>query len=70
MIIIEKEKLWVYDYIYPCYKATTQRIIHLNVVHSIKIHDSGTVNDNIGVVFGGNELDEDFNRRISPLKDQ
>ena len=23
MTVIEKEKLWVYDYVYPCYKAPT-----------------------------------------------
>jgi len=70
MIIIEKEKLWVYDYIYPCYKALTQRIIYLNVVHSIESLDSGTVDDNIGAVFLGKQLDEDFNRRILPPKNQ
>jgi len=54
----------VYDYVYPCYKAPTQRTIYLNVVHPMKTHDSGMVDDCTGAMVGGQELDEDFNRRI------
>ena len=69
-MIFEKEKLWMYDYIYPCYNAPNQRIIYLNVVDCIEWHDLGTVDDNTGVVVGGKELDEDFYRRIVPSKNQ
>ena len=54
----------MYDYVYPCYKAPTQRTIYLNVVHPMKTHDSGMVDDCTGAMVGGQELDEDFNRRI------
>jgi len=64
--VIEKEKLWVYDYVNLYYKAPTQRTIYLNVVHPMETHDSGVVDDNIGAVVEGQELDEDFNRRILP----
>jgi len=70
MAVIEKEKLWVYDYVNPCYKAPTQRTIYLNVVHPMETHDAGTVDDNTRAIVGGEELDEDFNRRISPPKNQ
>jgi len=70
MAVIEKEKLWVYDYINPCYKAHTQRTIYLNFVHPMETHDNGTVDDNKGTAVGGEELDNDFNRRILPPKNQ
>ena len=34
----------------------------------METHDSGVVNDNTGLVIGGNELNEDFNMRILPPK--
>ena len=58
----------MYDYVYPCYKAATKKIIYLNVVHPMETHDSGVVNDNTGLVVGSDELDEYFNRRILPPK--
>jgi len=70
MAVIDKEKLWVYDYVNPCYKAATQRTIYLNVVHPMETHDHGTVDENTGAVVGGEELDDDFNRRILPPKNQ
>jgi len=39
MAVIEKEKLRVYNYVYSCYKALTQRINYLNVVHPMETHD-------------------------------
>jgi len=68
MAVIECEKLSVYDYVYPCYKATTQKVIYLNAIHPMETHDSGVVDDNTGLVVGGDELNEDFNRRILPPK--
>jgi len=41
-----------------------QKIIYLNAIHSIETHDLGFVDDNIGLVVGGHDLDEDFNKRI------
>ena len=65
MAIIEREKLFVYDYVYPCYKAPSQRTIYMNVIHRMEIHDSGVIDGDTGLVIGG-DLDEDFNRRILP----
>ena len=70
MAVIEKEKLWVYDYVNLYYKAPTQRTIYLNVVHPMETHDLGVVDENTGAVVGGQELDEDFNRRILPPKSE
>jgi len=70
MVVIEKEKLWVFDYVNPGYKAATQRTIYLNVVHPMETHDNGTVDDNMGAVVGVEELDDDFNRRILLPKNQ
>ena len=38
----------------------------MNVVHLMETHDSGTVDNGTGAVIGGNELDDEFNRRILP----
>ena len=43
-------------------------MIYLNVIHPMETHDSGVVDDNTGLVVGGDELDEDFNMRILPPK--
>jgi len=58
----------VYNYVYHCYKAPTQRTIYLNVAHPMETHNSGIVEDNTGAVVRGLELDEDLNRRILPPK--
>ena len=68
MAIIEWEKLSVYDYVYPCYKAATQKVIYLNVIHPMETYDSGVVDDNTSLVVGGDEPDEDFNKQILPPK--
>ncbi|KAJ8425181.1 hypothetical protein Cgig2_010790 [Carnegiea gigantea] len=68
MVVIEREKLSVYDYVNPYYKAPTQRTIYMNVIHPMETHDTGVVDGDTGLVVGGNDLDEDFNRRILPPK--
>ncbi|KAJ8432189.1 hypothetical protein Cgig2_013731 [Carnegiea gigantea] len=68
MAVIEREKLYVYDYVNPCYKAPTQRTIYMNAIHPIEIHDTGVVDGDTGLVLGGDDLDEDFNRHILPPK--
>ncbi|KAJ8421945.1 hypothetical protein Cgig2_006416 [Carnegiea gigantea] len=68
MAVIEREKLYVYDYVHPCYKAPTQRTIYMNVIHPMETHDTGVVDGDTGLVVGGDDLDEDFNRRILPPK--
>ncbi|KAJ8447962.1 hypothetical protein Cgig2_028838 [Carnegiea gigantea] len=66
MAVIEREKLYVYDYVNPCYKAPTQRTIYMNVIHPMKTHDMRVVDSDTGLIVGGNDLYEDFNRRILP----
>ncbi|KAJ8433208.1 hypothetical protein Cgig2_023160 [Carnegiea gigantea] len=68
MAVIEREKFNVYDYVSPCYKAPMQRTIYMNVIHPMETHDVGIVDGDTGHVGGGDELDEDFNRRILPPK--
>ncbi|KAJ8423414.1 hypothetical protein Cgig2_032664 [Carnegiea gigantea] len=68
MAVIEREKFNVYDYVNPCYKAPMQRTIYMNVMHPMETHDVGIVDGDTGHVVGGDELDEDFNRRILPPK--
>ncbi|KAJ8438971.1 hypothetical protein Cgig2_018882 [Carnegiea gigantea] len=68
MAVIEQEKLYVYNYVNPCYKAPTQRTIYMNVIHSMETHDTGVVHSDTGLVVRGDDLDEDFNRRILPPK--
>jgi len=36
----------------------------------METHDSRVINDNTSAVVGGQELDEDFNRRILPPKNE
>jgi len=43
-------------------------MIYLNDIHPMETHDSGVVDDNTGLEVAGDELDEDFNRRILPPK--
>ncbi|KAJ8425786.1 hypothetical protein Cgig2_014499 [Carnegiea gigantea] len=40
----------------------------MNVIHSMETDDTGVVNDDTGLAVGGDDLDEDFNRRILPPK--
>ena len=61
IIVIENQKLWVYDYVSNYYKATMQRIVYLNVVHLMETHDSAHVDDRTGLVIGGKELDDGYN---------
>ncbi|KAJ8430713.1 hypothetical protein Cgig2_000278 [Carnegiea gigantea] len=68
MAVIEREKLYVYDYVNPCNKAPTQRTIYMNEIHPMKTHDTGVVDGDIGLVVRGDDLDEDFNRCIPPPK--
>ena len=68
MAVIEREKLYVHDYVNPCYKAPTQRTIYMNAIHPMETHDTGVVDGDTGLVVGGDDLDEDFNRRILPPK--
>jgi len=42
------------------------KIIYLNAINPMEMHDSGVVKDNAGLIVRGHELDEDFNRRILP----
>ena len=53
MAVIEWEKLSVYNYVYPCYKAATQKVIYLNAIHPIENHDSAVADDNTDLVVGG-----------------
>ena len=68
MAVIEREKLYVYDYVNPCYKAPTQRTIYMNAIHSTETHDTGVVDGDTGLIVGGDDLDEDFNKHILPPK--
>jgi len=38
----------------------------MNVVYPMQTHDSDTIDERAGVVLGGQELDDDYNRRILP----
>ena len=64
MVVIKKEKKWVYDYMSPCYKAVAQKTYCMNTIHPMETHDIGFIDDQMGSVVGGDALDEDFNRRI------
>jgi len=66
MAVIENQKLWLYDLVDDCYKASTQGRIYLNSIHPMETHDSTEVDDGTGMVIGGEELDDGFNRRILP----
>lgn len=66
LAVIAKANLWVYDFVHPIYKATTQQVIYNQLVHPMETHDMGTVDVRTGNVIGGEELDEDYNRCILP----
>ncbi|KAJ8430933.1 LOW QUALITY PROTEIN: hypothetical protein Cgig2_002721 [Carnegiea gigantea] len=56
----------VYDYVHPIYKSATREVICNQLVHPMETHDMGKVNEKTGVVVGGEELDDDYNRCIPP----
>jgi len=66
MAVIDKQKLWVYDYVSDCYKGATQGTIYMNSIHPMETHDSATVDNATGLVVGGEALDDGYNRRILP----
>ncbi|KAJ8421196.1 LOW QUALITY PROTEIN: hypothetical protein Cgig2_011715 [Carnegiea gigantea] len=66
MAVIDKHKLWVYDYVRDCYKAGSQNTIYINNTHPIETHDSATVDNATGLVVEGEALDDGYNRRILP----
>ena len=53
MAVIDKENMWVYDYVSPCYKAPTQRTIYMNSFYRIETHDLANVNNRTGRIVGG-----------------
>ncbi|KAJ8444538.1 hypothetical protein Cgig2_000817 [Carnegiea gigantea] len=61
-----KANIWVYDYIHPIYKTATHQFIYDQLVHPIEAYNMRKVNDRIGLMVGGEELDEDYNRCILP----
>jgi len=64
MVVFENQKLWLFKFVDDCYKASTQGRIYLNLTHPMETHDFAEVDDGIGMVVGGEELDNAFNRRI------
>jgi len=66
MVVIDKQKLWVYDYVNNYYKAATQNTIYMNNIHPIETHDLATMDNSTGLVVGGEALDDGYNRRILP----
>ncbi|KAJ8446519.1 hypothetical protein Cgig2_027481 [Carnegiea gigantea] len=64
--LIDKHKLWVYDYVSDCYKAGSQNMIYMNSIHPMETHDSATLDNATGLVIGGEVLDDGYNRRIRP----
>ncbi|KAJ8435829.1 hypothetical protein Cgig2_009106 [Carnegiea gigantea] len=61
LAVIAKANLCVYDYIHPNYKTATQEVIYNQLVHPMETHEMGIVDRKIGLVVGGEELDEDYN---------
>ncbi|KAJ8422762.1 hypothetical protein Cgig2_024401 [Carnegiea gigantea] len=47
-------------------KGATHEVIYNQLVHPIEMHDIGKVDDKIGVVVNGEELDDDYKRCILP----
>jgi len=66
MTAIEREKLRVYDYVSDCYKHSAQAIVYMNAIHPLETHDSAHVDDGTDQVVGGEELDDEHNKRILP----
>ena len=61
LAIIAKANLWVYDYVHPIYKTTTQEVIYNQLMHPVETHDMVVVDGKTGLMVGGDELDEDYN---------
>ncbi|KAJ8432866.1 hypothetical protein Cgig2_033871 [Carnegiea gigantea] len=61
MAVIDKQNLWVYDYVSDCYKAGGQNTIYMNSLHPMETHDSATVDNAMGLVIGGEALDDGYN---------
>ena len=66
LAVIAKTNLWVYDYVHPIYKTTTQKVIYNQLVHPMEMHDMRKVDEKMGDVVGGEELDDDYYRCILP----
>ncbi|KAJ8423474.1 hypothetical protein Cgig2_013517 [Carnegiea gigantea] len=66
LAVIAKANLWVYDYFHPIYETATQEAIYDQLVHPMETHDMGKVDEKTGVVVGGEELLDDYNRCIPP----
>ncbi|KAJ8424261.1 hypothetical protein Cgig2_019206 [Carnegiea gigantea] len=64
MAVIDKQKLWLYDYVSDCCKGGSQSTIYMNSIHPMEMHDSATVDNDTGVVIGGEALDDEYNRGI------
>jgi len=56
----------VHDYVSDCYNLSVQAIVYLNVLHLLETHDSVHVDDGIGQVVAGEELDDGYSRHILP----
>jgi len=41
--------------------SATQEVIYNQLIHPIETHDIGQVDEKIGLVVGGEELDENYN---------
>ncbi|KAJ8435759.1 LOW QUALITY PROTEIN: hypothetical protein Cgig2_003181 [Carnegiea gigantea] len=67
VLFTNNRSLVVYDYVSDCYKAATQNMIYMNNIHPMETHDSTTVDNAVGMVVGGEALDDGYNRRILPL---
>ncbi|KAJ8425904.1 hypothetical protein Cgig2_012672 [Carnegiea gigantea] len=61
MIVIDKQKLCVHNYVSDCYKAGSQSTIYMNSTHPMETHDSATVDNATGLVVGGEALDDGYN---------
>ncbi|KAJ8423409.1 hypothetical protein Cgig2_020946 [Carnegiea gigantea] len=66
LVVITKANLWVYDYVHPIYKTTTQQIMYNQLVHLIETHNIGTVDGKTGQVVGGDDLDDNYDCCILP----
>ncbi|KAJ8421055.1 hypothetical protein Cgig2_015015 [Carnegiea gigantea] len=53
LAVIAKANLWIYDYVHPIYKTTTQEVIYNQLVHPMEMHDMGIVDGKIGLVVVG-----------------
>lgn len=49
-----------------CYKVQAQRLVYINVIHSMETNDIVTINDRTDKVIGGHDLDELYDRCMLP----